>query len=109
MVVVLPAPLGPRRPMTAPSGTSKEMESTAVNSPYFFVRSATSRAGVELGDITPGYVRTGTITERASPGVQTVSRPEENLCSARSFAKSPAQAVDRTPHETRHSCYPRVV
>ena len=38
MVVVLPAPLGPRRPTISPLPTEKEMSSTALKSPYSFVR-----------------------------------------------------------------------
>src|SRR5262245_5351408 len=34
MEVVLPAPFGPRRPITAPSGTSKVRPSTTVAAPY---------------------------------------------------------------------------
>jgi hypothetical protein len=34
MVVVLPAPLGPRKPTTCPAGTSKERSSRAVTVPY---------------------------------------------------------------------------
>ena len=33
MVVVLPAPLGPRKPKHSPARTEKEMPSTAVNVP----------------------------------------------------------------------------
>ena len=39
MVVVLPAPFGPRKPKISPRRTWSEMPSTAVKSPYFFVRS----------------------------------------------------------------------
>jgi hypothetical protein len=38
MVVVLPAPLGPRNPNTSPSFTEKEMSSTAVRDLNFLVR-----------------------------------------------------------------------
>src|SRR3954454_3886298 len=36
-VVVLPAPLGPRKPNSSPLGTSRSIASTAVKLPYFFV------------------------------------------------------------------------
>ncbi len=39
IVVDLPAPFGPSSPKLSPAGTSKEMASTAVKSPYFLVRS----------------------------------------------------------------------
>src|SRR5580704_9720826 len=38
MVVVLPAPLGPRKAKISPCATSKVMSSTARKSPNFFVR-----------------------------------------------------------------------
>src|SRR5574341_658506 len=34
-VVVLPAPLGPRKPNSSPAGTSRSMPFTAARSPYF--------------------------------------------------------------------------
>src|SRR5438046_1879452 len=42
MVVVLPAPFGPRKPRISPFSTRKEMSSTAVNGPYRLVRCSTS-------------------------------------------------------------------
>ena len=38
MVVDLPAPLGPRNPVTRPASAVKVTSSTAVKSPYLFVR-----------------------------------------------------------------------
>src|SRR3712207_7877506 len=37
IVVVLPAPLGPRKPVTVPGSSSNETASTTVRSPYFLV------------------------------------------------------------------------
>ena len=45
MVVVLPAPFGPRRPNTSPWRTCRSSLSTAVNSPYFLVRPRVLIAG----------------------------------------------------------------
>jgi hypothetical protein len=39
MVVVLPAPFGPRNPKIAPAAAVRLSPSTAVKSPYLFVRS----------------------------------------------------------------------
>ena len=39
MVVDLPAPLGPRNPRTSPLPTAREMPSTAIKEPNFFVSS----------------------------------------------------------------------
>src|SRR3954447_19474502 len=41
MVVDLPAPLGPRNPVTRPGRAVKEMSSTAVKPPYFLMREST--------------------------------------------------------------------
>ena len=38
IVLVLPAPLGPRKPKLSPAATSKSMPSTAVNTPKRLVR-----------------------------------------------------------------------
>src|ERR1019366_2165943 len=51
IVVVLPAPLGPRKPMTCPAGTSKERSSSAVTAPY--VRRSPSSSSKVL--TTAGY------------------------------------------------------
>src|SRR5512134_1492497 len=42
MVVVLPAPFGPRKPRTSPFSTRNETPSTAVVRPYLLVRLSTS-------------------------------------------------------------------
>ena len=42
MVVVLPAPFGPRKPRISPFSTLNEMPSTAVARPYLLVRLSTS-------------------------------------------------------------------
>ena len=42
MVVVLPAPFGPRNPKISPAPTEKPMPRTASTSPYFLARSSTS-------------------------------------------------------------------
>jgi hypothetical protein len=44
MVVVFPAPLGPRSEKTSPSFTAKEIPSTACNVPYAFFSEVTSIA-----------------------------------------------------------------
>src|SRR4029077_5700669 len=46
MVVVLPAPFGPRKPRISPRSTVKLMSSTAVTGPYRLVRCCTSITGV---------------------------------------------------------------
>src|SRR5450755_701300 len=48
MVVVLPAPLGPRKPNTSPVATSKFTPRTARTSPKLLARSVTVIAGVAL-------------------------------------------------------------
>src|SRR6185437_5690495 len=57
IVVVLPAPLGPKRPKHMPSGTAKETPSTAVTDGYCLTRSWTSRIGALTGTASPGRTR----------------------------------------------------
>jgi hypothetical protein len=45
IVVDLPAPLGPRKPVTRPGAAVKVTWSTAVKAPYVLVRSLTSIMG----------------------------------------------------------------
>src|SRR4051812_34279331 len=52
MVVVLPAPFGPRKPKISPGRTESERSFTAMNSPYFLVRLRISITGA-------GYYRLG--------------------------------------------------
>ena len=49
MVVVLPAPLGPRNPKSSPGSTVKEMSFTAVKGPKRLTRCSTSTAGLAGG------------------------------------------------------------
>src|SRR5215208_5266143 len=48
IVVVLPAPFGPRKPKISPCSAVSDRRSTAVKSPYFFVRSSITIIGVRL-------------------------------------------------------------
>src|SRR5687768_6203308 len=73
MVVVLPAPLGPRKPRISPFLTTKEMPSTAVVRPYRLVRLSTSitdRAPIAQESLPLGGRRRGVASlEAAQPGV----------------------------------------
>ena len=83
IAVVLPAPLGPRKPVTSPAFASKETSSTAVNGPYFLV----NRSTVIMGDTLPhpGGARTWVMSLIPTPtsaaptltplGVATLSTP----------------------------------
>src|SRR5687767_14063989 len=51
IVVVLPAPLGPRKPVTRPGSATKLMSSTAVKAPYRLVSPWTSIMEVTLSDL----------------------------------------------------------
>src|SRR5574341_1367179 len=53
MVVVLPAPFGPRKPRISPFSTRKEMPSTAVARPYLLVRLSTSIIAIVLPCLGP--------------------------------------------------------
>src|SRR6185437_16302581 len=57
IVVVLPAPLGPSSPKHVPSGTAKEMPSTAVTEGYCLTRLWTSRIDALSGTASPGRTR----------------------------------------------------
>src|ERR1700710_1961154 len=62
IVVVLPAPLGPRKPNTSPVATSNSTPRTASTSSKFLTRPATEIAGawplpLMEADIGPRYVR----------------------------------------------------
>ena len=46
IVVVLPDPLGPMNPYTAPSGTTSERSSTALTAPNVFVTDEISTAAM---------------------------------------------------------------
>ena len=45
IVVVLPAPFGPRKPVTLPGSMPNDRSSTAILAPYRFVRPRTSIMG----------------------------------------------------------------
>ena len=55
MVVVLPAPLGPRKPVTRPGCATKLTSSTAVKAPYFRVSLST----VIMRSTLPDHTRPG--------------------------------------------------
>jgi len=58
IVVVFPAPFGPRKPRTSPGSTVKSSPSSPTVSPYFLVRSRASMTGVVIA---PAYTPTGRI------------------------------------------------
>src|SRR2546422_3363262 len=75
IVVVFPAPLGPRKPRISPLGTSNEMSSTAVTRPYCFVRCSTlitawclPREVLKLGLSGPRRRNYAFLTARRLPG-----------------------------------------
>src|ERR1041385_7087360 len=65
IVVLLPAPLGPRNPKISPPPTSKEIPSTAVSSPNFLTRLSTWMIAV------PCEVMTAFISHRENTGGET--------------------------------------
>src|SRR2546427_13088226 len=56
IVVVLPAPFGPKRPRISPGWISNDTPSTAVNSPNRFVRPRTSTIGSDIEGLGRGLV-----------------------------------------------------
>src|SRR5258705_8748378 len=71
MVVVLPAPFGPRKPWISPLGTSKLTPSTAVNDPYFLTRPSTW-----IMDLLPPRRRPTAAPTRVAPWNGDFERPE---------------------------------
>src|SRR6185503_17132883 len=87
-VVVFPAPLGPRNPVTSPSGTVNEMLLSAGNPAYDFSRPMTSiietvPRGESGGPSTDGYRRCARPRLEAPP--PTGSRARGGLPSARTY------------------------
>src|SRR5580704_6180751 len=56
IVVVLPAPFGPRKPVTMPGSMLNVSPSTAVFSPYRFVRPCSSIIKIVLSPVTWGFI-----------------------------------------------------
>src|SRR4051812_15227545 len=74
MVVDLPAPLGPRNPVTRPASAVKVTSSTAVKAPYLLVRESTVIMGRASLPTTPVHI--GEVAGRApdtSPGTVRVA------------------------------------
>src|SRR5712671_2797011 len=71
MVVVLPAPFGPRKPWISPLDTSRLTPSTAVNDPYFFTRPST-----RIMDLLPPRRRPTAASGGVAPGNGDVERAE---------------------------------
>src|SRR5688572_18617186 len=67
MVVVFPAPFGPRRPKITPRGTWKERESTAGNLPKTFETFSSSIAGV-MGSLGLRSLRHGVSSHHGGEG-----------------------------------------
>ena len=57
IVVVFPAPFGPRKPVTRPGSATKVMSSTAVKEPYFLVSLSTVIMGPSLSRGTQDRIR----------------------------------------------------
>ncbi len=79
MVVVLPAPFGPRRPKSSPPATEKETRSTAVTSPNLRVSSSTRMSSVRAAMIPPlyGLPRRKTTNGRAGAWRRRARKPAE--------------------------------
>ena len=66
MVVVFPAPLGPRKPNTSPGDTERSMWSTTVFFPKAFVRDSVTISGCLLAISIPIYPAPPRDSKRAS-------------------------------------------
>src|SRR5271165_1809846 len=79
IVVVLPAPLGPRSPTISPADTWKDTSSTAFSVPKDLARRSTARTGGEGGLIGRSY-QTGPRRRQAAPprpALEPVAPPAE--------------------------------
>src|SRR5689334_2869807 len=76
-VVVLPAPFGPRKPVTVPASSANESPSTARRSPKRFVRASAARTTVMTSPCSPSTPFASGILLRLTP-----MSPEVQLSSA---------------------------
>ena len=79
-MVVLPAPLGPRKPVTRPGRTVKLRSTTARMAPKFLLSPATSMEGVVLGAprdvvINPWCAYRGRVTPKSASTAQAALCP----------------------------------
>src|ERR1700679_3723127 len=68
IVVVLPAPFGPRKPVTLPGSMPNVRLSTAILSPYRFVRPRTSIMGNQSSHLRRSQFWPATEPRRVPPG-----------------------------------------
>ena len=66
IVVVLPAPFGPRSAKTEPWATSRSMPSSTTRSPYDLRRPRTRIAGAEVAVAVMPHLRRGSAGDRGS-------------------------------------------
>ena len=83
MVVVLPAPLGPRNPVTRPGRTVKLSPSTAVTGPKRLVSPSASISTGRAAGRAARAGAAGTVGPAAGGGVQVTAGPPRNRPNAR--------------------------
>src|SRR5580658_6941095 len=95
-VVVLPAPLGPTKPMTSPERTEKDKSFTAVKSPYNLVNPATSICGGAKADSAIGGGAMSMCPHNSGTGGGDKTETEWERILARCFnhSKHPAWSCD---------------
>ena len=101
MVVVLPAPLGPRNPVTVPGTQLKLMSSTAVKVPYFLVSPWTSIMAppCRMGG------RDRTVRAEGDPMTKVgAPRPTPGACAVPTSPPSLAGWTGRAPRSTSRRC-----
>src|SRR5438552_9400963 len=75
MVVVLPAPFGPRNPWISPGSTERLTPSTAVKEPYVLTRASTAIMG--SGRLRPAMGRAVALGDGEVEGAQVLGRPAD--------------------------------
>src|SRR3954447_12723481 len=79
-VVDFPAPLGPRKPVTAPVGTVKVKASTTTFDPYRLVRFSTWITSSSLVERAAGHIGPGTGRGTGRAGPDLIPEKEPNDC-----------------------------
>src|SRR5262249_17832678 len=99
IVVVFPAPLGPRNPNSSPGSTENEMPSTAVNSPNRLTSPSTSTAFVPFVPTTTGQSTGRAPRSRQDLDTVTSARPADKCPYRQSGSQHAGRAGARVPRE----------
>src|SRR5918994_7329992 len=91
MVVVLPAPFGPRKPVTEPGCTANVMPSRAVTGPY--VRTSCSTSNTPVDPMSPHSPPTAPVSPSGGAPRSDGPRPETAPCEDASMTPDPSRVI----------------